>query len=85
MTRKLKFGYENTMCLFVCFQDELRRNADKKQEVVLVKDDSSKPVSHPGPQGGEPHHHAGDPERRRRGAGLSTHTLLRDAGEVYRK
>ena len=38
-------------CLFVCFQDELRRNADKKQEVVLVKDDN-KPVSHSGPQGG---------------------------------
>ena len=33
------------------FQDELRRNADKKQEVVLVKDDN-KPVSHSGPQGG---------------------------------
>merc|ERR1711971_1016289 len=32
-------------------RDELRRNADKKQEVVLVKDDN-KPVSHSGPQGG---------------------------------
>ena len=37
-------------CVF--FQDELRRNADKKQEVVLVKDDN-KPVSHSGPQAGE--------------------------------
>ena len=38
-------------CLFR-FQDDLRRNADKKQEVVLVKDDN-KPVSHSGPQAGE--------------------------------
>ena len=33
------------------FQDELRRNADKKQEVILVKDDD-KSVSHSGSQGG---------------------------------